>query len=304
MLFVDDLKRNYNSYGLPERFIDALPDECPECGSPLEISPTLTGLKCSNPRCKSKLIMRIKAMCQDMGVLYFGESAISEFIDYYSVTNPLDIFELREGMLINDSMSQEMSDKIIRQIRNNCNFLLWEFVMVANLPYVRTSARKIFQGFESLEEAYDAIEYGGVEFIQSSLGIADAGEVSVQAMKVYSSLMEYKEELFEGILNVNIKNMKGVKELNVVCSDQVGGGFAKKADFYAYVNTEFADSLHVNFLPSVNKGIDYLVWAGADGSPARYTNKVKSVERYNEKGANIPILTATQFIEEMRIMVK
>lgn len=40
-------------------------------------------------------------------------------------------------------------------------------------------------------------------------------------------------------------------------------------------------------------------WAGADGSPARYTNKVKTVEGYNNKGMNIPIMTTSQFIEEM-----
>lgn len=299
MLYVSGIKNRFDYYGLPERFVDILPDVCPECGCPLEISPTLTGLKCSNPRCKSKLVMRIKAMCQDMGVLYFGESAISDFIDYYNVSNALDIFELREGMPINGSMSQEVSDKIIRQIRDNSEFLLWEYVMIANIPFVRTSARKLFQGYASLEEALDDIEYGGVDLVQQLLGIDADGEVSVQAMKVFTSLMEYKDELLEGIQNVTIKDMTGIKELNVVCSDQVGGGFAKKADFYAYVNSTFGDRVHVNFLPSVNRSIDYLVWAGADGSPARYTNKVKTVEGYNAKGCNIPILTATQFIEQL-----
>ena len=43
-------------------------------------------------------------------------------------------------------------------------------------------------------------------------------------------------------------------------------------------------------------------WAGADGSPARYTSKVRTVENWNAKGsANIPIVTAKEFIEEMGI---
>lgn len=299
-MFVSDIKENYYLYNLPEEFADILPDTCSVCGAPLEISETLTGLHCSNPRCQDKIVKRIEAICQDLGVLDFGEARIEKFVEYYSVTNPLDIFELRVGMPLAEDISQEVSDKIISQIRSHREFLLWEFVMYANIPYVRTSARKIFQGYSNLEEAYADIEAGGVSFIQDCLDIKNEGELSIQAIKIYKSLMEFKDDLLEGEQNIIIKDLKGIKELNVVCSDQVGGGFSKKAEFYNFINTTFADKLHVNFLPSVNRKIDYLVWAGADGSPARYTSKVKAVEGYNQKGCNIPILTATQFIEEMK----
>ena len=105
--------------------------------------------------------------------------------------------------------------------------------------------------------------------------------------------------MYSAIGAVELVDLSGVKELNVECSDQVGNGFNKKSEFYAYINNNYADRVHVNFLPSVNKSIDYLVWAGADGTPARYTNKVMKVESYNKKGSNIPIVTATQFIEIM-----
>lgn len=173
--------------------------------------------------------------------------------------------------------------------------------MYSNIPFVRTSARKIFQGYEDISEAIRDIERGGVPFIQKRLGLAgDENGLSVQSVKVYNSIMEYKEDLLKGCTYIEIIRLQNIKELNVVCSDQVGGGFSKKAEFYAYVNNTFFDKVHVNFLPSVNKNIDYLVWAGADGSPARYTSKVKSVEGYNARGANIPIVTAEQFIEIMQ----
>lgn len=300
MILVEDLKANYDYYGLPERFIDVLPEVCSECGSPLEISETLTGLHCSNPRCKNKLIMRIRAMCRDLGIVDFGESTISKFIDYYGVTNHLNFFDLREGMDLSDEVSPLVSEKVISQVVKHKDFLLWEFVQVANLPYVQTSARKIFQGYNNLTEAYEDIEEGGVDFIQKKLGIAKEDTVSLQAMKIYTTLMEFKDDLLEGEECVNIISMEGKKELNVVCSDQVGDGFSKKSEFYAYIHENFNENIHVNFLSSVTKSIDYLIWAGADGSPARYTSKVQKVERYNEKGSNIPILTANQFIEEMK----
>ena len=303
MLFVKEVKQNYDSYGLPLRFVEALPDTCEECGSSLAISETMTGLHCSNPRCKDKLVMRIRAVCRDLGIVDFGESTISKFIDYYGVTNHLNFFDLKEGMILSDEVSPKVSEKVIDQVVRKKDFLLWEFVQVANLPYIQTSARKIFQGYNNLTEAFDDIEEGGVDFIQKKLGIAKEDTVSLQAMKIYTTLMEFKDDLLEGEECVNIISIEGKKELNVVCSDQVGGNFHKKSEFYAYIKEAFGDVVHVNFLSSVTKSIDYLVWAGADGSPARYTSKVQKVERYNEKGSSIPIVTADMFIDEMKNMM-
>lgn len=296
-MYVSDIKENYNEYGLPHEFAEILPEYCPSCGAVMEISETLTGLHCSNPKCKDKIVMRIKSICQDLGILSFGESTIEKFIEYYDITNPLYIFALEEGMSLSDEVSPKISEYIVSQIVKKKQFLLWEYVRVANLPYIRTSAKDIFDGYSCLKDAYKDIEEGGIEFIQNKLGIYNNGEISTRAIKIYSSLMEYKDDLLDCEENVTIVNLDNVTELNVVCSDQVGGEFSKKSEFYAYINNTFGDKVHVNFLPSVNKSIDYLVWAGADGSPARYTNKVKTVEGWNAKGYNIPIVTAEQFIE-------
>lgn len=301
-MFVSELKSNYVSLGLPEKFVNTLPDVCDECGAPLEIGEALTGLHCSNPKCKGKIVMRIKAICQDLGILNFGEKTIEKFVEYYDVQSPLEVFVLQPGMILSDEVSDKISDDVITQFDEHKEFLLWELVMVANLPGVRTSARKIFQGYTNFTEAFRDISGGGIEFIQEKLGIENNGEVSVKAVQVYNTLMENMEDLLEVEKYVTIKDMTNIRELNVVCSDQVGGGFSKKAEFYNHINTVYADRVHVNFLSSVNKNIDYLVWAGADGSPARYTNKVKTVERYNDKGCDIPIVTAEQFIQDVEGM--
>lgn len=296
-MFVSDIKENFDSYNLPQQFAEVLPEFCETCGAPMEISETLTGLHCSNPRCKDKMVMRIKALCNDLGVLKFGESTIEKFIDYYEPDSPMDIFQLEEGMLLAPDVSSKISADVIRQIKEKRKMQLWEYVMFANIPFVRTSARKIFQGYKTLDDAYKDIVSGGLIFIQDKLGISEYNELSVQAMKVYNNLIEYKDDLYSGINDVEIVDLSNKKQLNVVCSDQVGNGFNKKSEFYAYINNTYADKLHVDFLSSVTKSIDYLVWAGADGTPARYTSKVQKVERYNEKGCNIPIVTAQQFID-------
>lgn len=296
-MFISDIKEHYNEYGLPQRFAECLPEYCECCGAPLVIRETLTGLHCSNPRCVDKIVKRIEMLCDDLNIMYFGESTIYKFVEDYRITNPMQIFALEKGMLISNDTSPEVSDKIISQIVEKRRFLLWEYVMYSNMPYIKTSARKIFQGYSSLEDAYRDIENGGIEFIQDKLGIGGS-QVSVQAMKIYKSLMEYKEDLFDTLENVEIIDSASIKELNVVCSDEVGGRFHKKAEFYDFIKKNYDSKAHFNFLPSVNKSIDYLVWKGADGSPARYTSKVKTVEGWNSKGVtNIPIVTAEQFIE-------
>lgn len=303
MLLVSDIKENYDKYNLPERFANCLPDICEICGSPLWLKESLTELQCSNPRCPDKIAMRINMICEDLNILYFGESTIRKFMEYYIVTNPMCMFALKPGMLVSDEISQDVSDKIINQIVKKRNFLLWEYVMYSNLPNIKTTAKKIFQGYDSLESAYNDIETGGVDFIQKRLGINCDGEVSVQAMKVYSTLMEFKNDLFECLEDVNIITLGDIKEIDVVCSDEVGTGFKKKADFYDYVKSNFGEKVHVNFLSSVKKSIDYLVWKGADGSPARYTSKVRTVEGWNCSGkTNIPIVTAEEFIKRMRLL--
>lgn len=300
-MFIREIKNNPEKYNLPIEFIAVLPDYCPTCGAVTEMSPSLTGLHCSNPRCPDKLMMRIRAICTSMNITDFGESTIEKFLDYYEVDSPLNIFGLELGMPIYEGASLELSMKIERQIDEKKHFLLWEYVQIANIPGVQTTARTIFQGYQSLEDAYEDIEAGGIQFIQDKLGVhSEDGEVSIRAMKVYSALMEYKDELFENINDVYITTItEDMVELNVVCSDQVGGGFKNKPAFYAYMKDKYKGRIHFNFLSSVNKQIDYLVWAGADGSPARYTSKVRTVEGYQAKGLDIPILTAIQLIEEL-----
>ena len=299
-MFISDLKKNYTLYDLPEEFIDCLPEVCPTCGSLTEMSEVLTGLRCSNPRCSDKIAMRIKAICNSLGILNFGESTINAFLDYYDASNPLSIFELRPGMIISDRISEEVSGKIITQIDAKRNFTLWEYVQIANIPGVQASAKEIFGGYSSLKDAYEDIEGGGVGFIQRKLGIVSEDSVSVRAMQIYTNLIEFKDDLFECLPAVNIIDLSDKVEINIYCSDQAGGGFKKKKDFYNEIERLFGKRVHFNIVGSVNKKLNYLIWAGADGSPARYTNKVETVEKYQKQGLNIPIVTADQFIELMK----
>ena len=319
----------------PAEFLECLPEYCfnLSCGSPTEMSETLTGLKCSNPRCPDKIVKRITHIMGDLGIKDFGNSRAADFVASYGIRNPLAVFayEPSDGCL-GQSISMELSTQIYDKLSSRKSFTLWEYIRTAHLPFIQSSALTLFGDFDDLSEAYEKIEEGGVEYIRDKLGIqkgtapktisedvleddysdleVSIPSVSVRAVKIFEVLMTFKQDLFEYLDFVNIipLNSEDMVTLKAVCSEEVGAPFRTKADFYSTVNNLYSN-VHVEFLKSVNQDINYLVWAGADGSDVRVTNKVQKVRGYNEKyearkrdGKSkegdhyIPIVTAMEFL--------
>ena len=375
---------------LPHWFLDILPDTCgiDGCNSPTQITPTLTELSCSNPRCPSRLARRLDMMLDSLGIKGLGKAGARGVVQNFGMTNPLQIFayEPSEDGQLAPNVGEAASLKIYEQLKKKNTFTLPEYVKIAQLPNIQSSAFDIFGGYTSLEDAYKDIEHGNIQFIASKLGIgkntcssdelykekaesmysdylegtlseqslrefldleddisireelANVGvapilekvkakiplseissvAISVRAVKIYESLMFFKEDLFEGLNYVNIVN-PDVKILKVVCSTSVGEPFKSKQEFFDFINTKYKNTVHVEFLGSVSKKIDILVWSGGS-NPKEYfertgvepevTGKVRKTRSLNEKFLHnqslgltkenehyIPILSAQEFIK-------
>lgn len=293
---VKDLK----SSTLPHEFLDVLPVVCDECGADTEITESLSMLYCPNPFCMAKATQRLLALLKDIGVKNLGESKCEKFLRHFGTTNPYAIFmyELSDGVLF-DGCSMAFSEGIFEQIDSKRDMLLWEFVKIGNLPGIRDTARVLFQNYDNLEEFYDDLDAGGIGFIQSLLGIKanisvdDYGyyddddsdnSVSVRAMAVYESLNTFRDELFEAIDFFNILTVN--KVINICISTAVGAPYKSKADFVQQMNSKYGDKVHLNFLGSVTKDCEYLIWS-KEGVP---TNKVKKAEKYG-----IDVMTGAEF---------
>lgn len=330
-MLVKDFKESFRGV-YSDGFLNSLPEKCLDsrCGAPTEMSDVMTTLCCSNPRCPTKIARRINAITASLGIKDLGNARANDFISKHGISNPLLVFAYEpdsDGEMGN-SMSMDVSKKIANQFLEKRAFTLWEYVRLANLPFIQSSALQIFGDYDDLEAAYADIEAGGVEFIRNKLNISkggkssatddeDAGSISVRALKIYNSLMTFKFDLFQALPFVEIikTHEQGMITLKAVCSDEVGSPFRTKSDFYATVNNLYKN-VHVEFLNSVTKSIDFLVWAGADGvSPARVTNKVQKARRYNEQYEEhkssgslkngehyIQIVTAGEFIKKLEKM--
>lgn len=298
-MFVSDMKRANNF--LPEEFLNCLPENCPDsrCNALIEIQETLTGLHCSNPKCPTKVAKRIDAIAKTLGIKDLGIAKANGFINKHNTTNPLAIFGFTtaNGDTFDDSTSLEVSKKLEERIQAKKDFTLWEYIKTANLPYIQTSAMHLFGEYDSLDDAYAPIKSGGVEYIREKLQIGTEGTVSVKALKIYTTLLEFEEDLREGIQYVNIIQTKGKKTYKIVISQEVGSGFKTKNEYYNYVN-RLNEQVRVEKLSSTNKSMDYLIWAGANNPDGyRETNKVKQVRKWIENGSNIKILSPDEFIE-------
>jgi NAD-dependent DNA ligase len=277
---------------------------------PMEMSEALTGLHCSNPKCPDKVAQRLVAIANKLGVKDLGDARAIDFIRKFQIDNPLLIFsyEPDEDGTMTDRTNIEISKRIADAFKARNKFTLAEYIKIANLPYIQESATSVFEGYDDLAEAYEVIERGGVEYIRDKLNIKEKGteEVSIRALKVYDSLMTYKSDLFDaldGVEIIKIYSNKEMTSINAVCSTAVGQGFKTKADFYATCNNLYGN-MHINFGNSVTKKTEYLVWAGADGSPSEVTNKVKKARAYQEQGVNIEIVTALQFLDILEKLSK
>ena len=309
--FVDRKLDNF-----PVLFYKSLPTECPDCGQPMIMNETITRLSCSNWRCPSKIVQRMDSMVKQLGIKNFGEARITSFVETYKFTNPLILFAWGTDTVGKDlpfapNISMDVTKDILKQVADKKSMTLSEYVKIANIPNVQNSASKIFGDYDDINEAYKDILEGGASFIQKKL---DISEISTRVLSVYDALLKFKEDLLEGIEFVDIIKLHKAESifLRAVVSDEVGSGFKTKQQFYDTCNS-LDENLHVEFMSSVNKNIDYLIWAGADGSPARYTSKVKKVTDYNaqynakesagklkEGDHFIPLVTANQFINVLK----
>lgn len=199
MILVSELGSYFES--LPEEFLELLPQVCPHegCNSPTLISETLTTLCCSNPRCPVKVSRRLLAMLQKLGIKGIGESACRRFVDELGLTNPLLVFAYNpdEDGTFTSSTNMEISRKFYRDLQSRNNFTLGEFVRIAQLPDIQSSAIEIFDGYSSLEKAYEDIESQGIDFVRRKLGIGKESELDRLVPRVYDELMLIRDIFYK-----------------------------------------------------------------------------------------------------------
>lgn len=272
---------------LDDEMEEIIPKQCDECGAELYLTESLKQLYCSNRFCPTKVAARLESMAKMMKADGWGESACLAAVKYFGLKSPYQVF-LLEGRECNEIAAfSKKIDEICNPERRRIK--LWEVVKYANIPSIDTVAFKIFDGYESIEAAFDDIEENGVAFIADKLGLRNA-ETGVMAVNIYNTLIEYKDELMFGEEVFDIYNPEGEKMYIAI----TGGvyGFSNKSEFINYINSRFAGKVNAMLMNSVTKEVDVLV---ADGDTS--SNKFKKAMKLSENGGKIMITSSDGLIE-------
>lgn len=308
---------------LPQWFLDALPKNCPECGSPTLITSALTRLYCPSEDCGGKVAKRLLALTKDLGVKEFGEKTIRKFLTKFNLKNPYYIFAYNpidgDGT-ITDEASMETSVKIYNQFQQRKAMQLWEYVKVGNLKGLRDRALPIFGEYDDLAKFYEDFEQGGVGFIQSKLDIeaSNTSGVSVVAVELTNTLTHNKASLFACLDYVDIiKNettqtiiaedgteqqvASEKKVFNICMSTAIGNPYTSKEHFAHTVKTRFSDHCVINVIGGVSEICDVLIWAGGAETTKVTNARKKNAKRQKLRDAgqeappDIMILSGLQF---------
>ena len=276
---------------IPLEFLKCLPEGCPRCGGELEISSSLTGLRCADLRCLDKLANRLVEIMDKLGVVGVGVSNARKFFECYDLTNPMMVFAIVEEDLpfyegCPESLDREVHKGLAKALGRKWS--LGEYVQLNTLPHLQTTCSVLFEGYSDMESFYDGLS---VNWIQDRLGIK--ADVSLKAMNIYKVLMEFKDELIEEQDRFDIIG-ENTQVIRVCISESAGSPFISKRDFMDKM-TSLGDSLgvKVEFLPSLTRQCNVLVYAGL-----RVTNKLKKAESWG-----IPVMTGIEFQDELMMGV-
>lgn len=181
---------------LPEELIKTIPSNCSECNTEIEFSNSLDRVYCPNRECELKIAYRLKAMADKMYVQDFTIENSLKIVKTFKLKSPAQALKL---FRVEDSYFENNEDlKVL--ITDLCNSKFkdayaWEIVKYLSIPDISIIARQLFEGYNSLKEAFEDISKYQVLYVLYRLGIEKSGDTGVLAMAIYKKLLEYKQEI-------------------------------------------------------------------------------------------------------------
>lgn len=124
--------------------------------------------------------------------------------------------------------------------------------------------------------------------------------LSVTAVAMYENLMYFKDEILQGLPGVTLLQVSNI--INICISTSVGAPFTSKSDFVHQMNTRYGEKVHLNWLKSVTKDCEFLIWSKVGGATNKVEKARKIISDAESKGVepSIQILTGVEFEEYLK----
>lgn len=269
---------------IDEEVLENIPSTCDGeygCGEELEFTDNLTQLYCPNRFCTHKIAARLEAMAKEMKADGWGESTCLEVVKRFKLLSPAMVFFIEK--LPAEKYPYDLKVSAFQtKLANICDpekrkVKLWEVVKLMNIPGIASNARKIFDGYNTMEEAYDDIESKQIPLIAEKLGMSVKSESGVLVINTYNTLLEYKDELLAAQRHFEIYRPEG-RQISMAITGGVVG-YTNKQEFVSHLNRKFKGKCDV-VLGTVNSSLDVLIADNPTNS-----SKYKSATRINEKAS-------------------
>lgn len=263
-------------------FITLFPKQCNDCSNDILVTDSLTKLVCSNPYCKGKIRERLNSI-----IKYFhidlSEEEVVNFIDKYNIESPYYIFfyNPKKDGNFTDLHTKEESSNIFKQINKNRTMLLWEYLYIGGLPFLRESSEIIFKGYNDIKVFYKDLENEGMGLIQRLLTLNDnniekikEGDILSQTILIYDTLNTYKKEIVLGFKGIKVPI--NVEYVPIFFASEISKTMNIK-DFLEDLNKKYKDVCYFykTFDLSHSK---YIYWETNKGN--KKTEVIKYIEAY------------------------
>ena len=195
-----------NNQLLSKKFLSIIPRNC-KCGARLEFNDSLKIMYCTNKKCTVQIKNRIRSFCDRLNI-DIDDSSIDKMIEKLGLITPYQVLMLPDALKekLIDENDINNAENIIQSIGNikQTEYFIYEIAELSGIKSIRNVAYKIFDGFESVEEAYNELELGQLGFINEHLGIKSS-DSSIISIEIYNKLADIKEEMLFAEMQFKIK---------------------------------------------------------------------------------------------------
>ena len=171
-----------------------VPENCPECSSPLEEREGEVNLYCSNPKCPAVIRAKLEYWVskEAMDIDFIGPSVISQLYSLGLVKSPVDFYKLKlEDFLKLDLVKEKSASNMYNSIQESRKRPLSRFITALSIRHVgKETADLITSEFTNLDELMNASS----ESLSNIEGIGEKIALSVYEFFHNSENIELIEE--------------------------------------------------------------------------------------------------------------
>ncbi len=282
---IPKVERVVEAHGEPVPF----PKTCPSCGSPVVLDGDF--LSCPNRLgCKAQRTGVLEHFLKAIGVDGFGPAILDQLVEQDLVRTPADLFDLTPDQLLPlERMGKTLATKLVSNLQEARRMDLATFLVALGIREIGPTVAK------ALQERYPTVEALRRASEEELAGIPGIGPVIARnVVEGLDSMAPLVDELLE---KITIQ----VPEDRPDDLPLAGKSFVFTGKLLSMTRDEaktLVKELGGETPSGVRKDLTYLVVG--DGSKGKAGSKLEKARAYNQKGAEIRILSEAEFVGLVR----